>query len=375
MRHEKSDHHQIGRRLIQIFSALALLLIFAPALAWAGGSTPPPAWQPSGKLVEVSPEGYFYLNGKKTIVMGAEEERHIYTEAEIGQMIPRLKQMGVNFLVIYVGNPQQDFFYEKLAAAGIYVAVHLGTLKKETQEGFSNTGGVIGTIPDEEWMQMTLARIQEMVPRLARFNNILFWWLGGEFVEAEFHSADGMAAVRDAVRRTRDAVRALDPKGRPFTVSHHYVEAVEDPLLPFIDYRDLTDFTWFTVATHMHWGDFAEGGGWWPVLQESEPGLILESILSKAYDLNGKKAVFFGGFFGQAPWWGPCKKEDQYGALKDKWNILKKISHSGGSAYHATEWDGNDIPHRLFERVGDDWIPTPAGRAFQEINAAEHAVQ
>jgi len=355
----------LGRLQVAGLFLLGALLAL-PGKGWAGGSTPPP-WKPSGLPVEVSPEGFFYLNGIKTLVIGAEEERHVYTSAEIDQLIPRLKDTGIKFLVVYKGDAQQDFFYEKLQGAGIYVAQHLGTLKKETQQSFSGTGGVIGTIPDEAWMQLTLDYINVTVPRLSKFRNILFWWLGGEFVEPEFHTGSGALAVRDAVRRARDAVRALDPLKRPFTVSHHYVEVIEDPLLPFIDYRDLTDFTWFTVATHMHLGDFLAGGGWWPVLQESEWGPLLQSILSKAYSLNGSKPIFFGGFYGQAPWWGPCRKEDQYGLLRDKWNLLKATPFNGGSVYHATEWNGNGIPHVLYDRTSTGWAPTPAAQAVKEI--------
>lgn len=191
--------------------------------------------------VAIGADGYFYLDGERTIMIGVEEERRVLGDAEIDSLIPRLHEAGVNALVIYLQDVQSDYFYQRTEAAGIWIAQHLGTLKKETGPGFANTGGVIGTIPDEAWYQARLADLEQVVPRLAGHRNILFWWLGGELVEPEFHTARGIAIVREHVRRYRDAVAALDPLRRPFTVSHHVAEAVEDPLLRFVDYSDLTD--------------------------------------------------------------------------------------------------------------------------------------
>lgn len=317
--------------------------------------------------VVIGPHGYFTIDGVRTVVVGVEEERSVLTDAQVDALIPRLREAGVNFVIVYLQNLGSDYFYDELEREGIYVAQHLGTLKRETSGGFSNTGGVIGTVPDEAWLHERLADIEATVPRLARRRNILFWWLGGELVEPEFHTPEGIATVRDHVRRYRDAIQGLDPLDRPFTVSHHYVEAIEDAALPYVDYADLTDFTWFTVATHFHLGDFVSGGGWWPVAQVSEPSIVLGSVLRHAWELNGERPIFFGGWFGQAPLLGPCNAADQGERVHEKWAAIASVPHVGYSTYHLDEWGDNGIPHALFEWTGSDWIPTPAGRALREI--------
>jgi len=315
---------------------------------------------------QIGSDGFFYLNGQKTVVFGAEAERRVYTNREVDQLIPRLQEMGVNALVIYFQNLQSDYFYQQMDSQNIWIAQHLGSVKKRTV-AFSATGGELGTLPDEAWIQTNLTNINTAVTRLAPRNNILFWWMGGEFAEPEFHTTSGRTAVRDSVRRYRDAIAAIDTRSRPYTVSHHYMETIEDPLLPFIDYSDLTDFSWFTVATHFHLKDFVSWGGWWPVAQITEPAFILDSLLDRAHALAHHKPIFLGGWYGQAPLWGPCAADAQRALMHDKWDAIQHVPHLGGSSYHLDEWDGNAIPHALFHRTSDDWIPTPAGRALQEI--------
>lgn len=353
--------------------ALASLLLATVAGCFdAGGATTDPIDDTSGpepieRPVTIGADGYFYLDGKRTIVIGAEEERRVLGDAEVDALIPRLREAGVNFLVIYLQDLQTDYFYDRTEAEGIWIAQHLGTLKKETQQGFSNTGGVIGTIPDEAWYQVRLAEIQNVVPRLAVHRNILFWWLGGELVEPEFHSAEGIAVVREHVRRYRDTLRSLDPLHRPFTVSHHFVEVVEDVVIPFVDYADLTDFTWFTVASHFHLGDFLPAGGWRPVAGLAESSVVMRPILERAIELNRGKPLFLGGWFGRGPLLGPCSAEDQGQRIRETWDTVSSVPYLGFSAYHLDEWDGNGIPHALFTRTDHDWVPTPAGHALREI--------
>jgi len=317
---------------------------------------------------QIGPDGYFYLNGEKTktIVVGVEEERRVLSKAQVDELIPRLKDTGINFLVIYFQNLQNDYFYKRMEEKGIWIAQHLGTVKKELQ-GFSNTGGVIGTVPDEAWFQARLADVNKAVTRLASRTNILFWWMGGEFVEPDFYTPSGTATIRDHISRYRDAIQALDPMGRPFTVSHHYIEAIENPLAPFIDFSDLTDFTWFTVATHFHLGDFIPCAGWWPIAQVTEPRFVLNTVLQRAYNLNHQKPIFFGGWYGQAPFWGPCTSDDQGDRMLDKWAAISNVPNIGYSTYHLDEWDGNGIPHALFKWTGNTWVTTAAGNALREI--------
>jgi hypothetical protein len=205
------------------------------------------------------------------------------------------------------------------------------------------------------------------VPRLAAYRNILFWWMGGEFVEPDLHGSLAAGVVRDHVERYRDLIRQKDPLRRPFTVSHHYVEAIEDPALPFTDYADLTDFTWFTVATHFHLGDFTPGGGWWPVARISEAPVLLKGALDRAVQLNHGKPIFFGGWYGQSPLFGPCAPGDQRQRVLDKWAAISSVPNVGFSTYHLDEWSGNGLPHALFARTPGGWTPTPAGVALREI--------
>ncbi|MBI4952661.1 MAG: hypothetical protein HY908_11555 [Myxococcales bacterium] len=326
----------------------------------------------SDRPVAIGADGYFYLDGVKSIVFGAEEEHHHYTPEELDALVPRLHELGVGFLVLYVQNPQEDFFYERLEAAGLYVAQDLGNVKKRLLSPFAATGGVIGTVPDAALVAANLAQIDELVGRLARFRSILFWWMGGELVEPAFHSASGSAAVRASVHRYAERVRALDPLGRPFTVSHHYLEALADPLLSFVDFGDDTDFTWLTVATHFHLGDFSDllPVPWLPVARATEPRLVLTPILERAFALNRERPVFFGGWYGQAPLLGPCRPEGQAEGMVEKWAALAGVPHSGGSTYHLSSWGDNDIPHALFVQSGGDWLPTEAGLALGEIIAS-----
>ncbi|MHB8872860.1 MAG: hypothetical protein ACYC8T_04170 [Myxococcaceae bacterium] len=282
-------------------------------------------------------------------------------------LIPRLKEMGVSFLVVYIGNPQQDFFYERLEAEGLWIAQDLGNVKKKTLSPFPNTGGVIGTVPDEDTVRDNLERIDGLVGRLSRFRNILFWWMGGEFAEPAFHDAEGMRLTRDSVRRYAEAIRARDPLKRPFTVSHHYVEALQDPVLDFVDLSELTDFTWFTVATHFHLGDFVPNGGWLPVAQSSEAPFALGPLLERASGLNHRRPIFLGGWFAQAPLFGPCSGEAQPALMKEKWKVVSKVPHLGSSTYHLAAWNDNGIPHALLEWTEEGWVQTPAGKALGEI--------
>ncbi len=207
---------------------------------------------------QIGPDGYFYLNGEKTktIVVGVEEERCVLLDEQVDELIPRLKETGINFLVIYLQNLQNKYFYERMEQEGIWIAQHLGTVKKELQ-GFSNTGGVIGTVPNDQWLQARLADVETAMNLLASRENILFWWMGGEFVEPDFYTPSGTATIHEHIRRYREAIQGCDPEdiqecdprypldgmGRPFTVSHHYIEAIGNPLASFIDFSDLTDFT------------------------------------------------------------------------------------------------------------------------------------
>lgn len=325
-------------------------------------ATPPP--------VAIGADGYFVLNGRRTVVYGLEEEHHVYTEQELDLLVPALRELGVTFLVVYRGNVQQDFFYERFEREGLWVAQELGNVKKRVASPFAGTGGVLGTVPDEETIASNLQHIDELVGRLARHRSILFWWIGGEFAERDFHTPAGEQAVRASVALYADAVRARDPLGRPFTVSHHYVEALEDALLPFIDFSDLTDFTWFTVATHFHSCDFIEGGGWYPLARASEVPLALEVLLARAWQLNHERPVFFGGWYAQAPLLGACSMEHQAEGMREKWRVLSTVPSMGASAYHLAEWQENGIPHAMLEWRDGALAPTSAGTALREILAA-----
>lgn len=344
-----------------------------PAPELTPAPSPPGDVDPAQSLrppVEIGPDGFFRLEGRRTVLYGLEEEHHRYTRDELEALIPRLKQLGVNFLVLYRNNPQEDFFYQRLGEEGLWVAQELGGVKKITLSPFANTGGNLGTLPDEALVVSNLAWLVPEVTRLSRFRSILFWWLGGEFAEPEFHTQAGAAAVRDSVARYRDAVRAADPLGRPFTVSHHYVEALEDAALSFIDFSDLTDFTWFTVATHFHSGDFVANGGWWPVARASEVPAVFEPTLQRASALNHRRPVFLAGWFAQAPLWGPCDAGGQGEAMREKWRLLSTVPNLGASTYHLSEWNQNGMPHALLEWKGGDWKPTAAGETLRGILAA-----
>lgn len=319
--------------------------------------------------VRIGRDGAFVLNGHRTVVIGVEEERNVLGDAAVSRLGPRLAEIGANFVVVYLQNVQDDAFYDALEAEGIWVAQHLGTLKKETGLGFAGTGGVIGTLPDEPWLGERMVDIEDVVPRLAGHRNILFWWLGGEFVEPVFHSPDGIAVTRDHVRRYREAIRALDPLERPFTVSHHFLEAVESDILPYIDFSDLTDFTWFTVAGHLHAGDVVPGGGWWPLARVDELPGAMTAAVRRASTLDRGRPIFLGGLFGQAPAAGPCARDDQPKRLLDAWDAIAGVPHMGLSAYHLDAWNDNAIPHALLEWTGEDWVVTPAGRALGTIAA------
>ncbi len=323
--------------------------------------------QPAARPVEIGSDGFFVLNGQRRVVWGLEEEHHRYTREELEALVPRLKALGVTFLVLYRGNPQEDFFYERLAADDLWVAQELGNVKKPTRQAFAATGGVIGTLPDEATVAENLARIDDHLTRLAKHRNILFWWIGGEFAEPEFHTREGVEAVRASVRLYGEAVRARDPLGRPFTVSHHYVEALESLSMQYVDYADLTDFTWFTLATHFHLGDFVGGGGWLPVARASEVPLALEPILARAHELNGKRPIFLAGFYAQAPLLGPCTAGEQAAGLREKWRLVSTVPHVGGSVYHLSAWDGNAMPHAIFEQQGRDWNLTSAGETLKGL--------
>lgn len=319
--------------------------------------------------VEIGADGYFVLNGRRTVVYGLEEEHHVYSEQELDVLVPAMRELGVTFLVIYLGNVQEDYFYERFEREGLWVAQELGNVKKRVASPFAGTGGVLGTVPDDETIAGNLENIDAVVGRLARHRSILFWWVGGEFAEREFHTPAGEQAVRASVALYADAVRARDPLGRPFTVSHHYVEALEDVLMPFIDYSDLTDFTWFTVATHFHSCDFMEGSGWWPVARESEVPVALEALLARAWRLNHERPVFFGGWFAQAPLLGACSVDHQPEGMREKWRVLSTVPSIGASAYHLAAWEDNGIPHAMLERRDGDLVPTAAGVALRELLA------
>ncbi len=314
-----------------------------------------------------------YAMSLESGLIGVEEERNVLGDAEVRRLGPRLDEIGVDFVVVYLQNVQSDAFYEALEAEGIWVAQHLGTLKRETGTGLAGTGGVIGTLPDEAWLRERLADIEEVVPRLAMRRNILFWWLGGEFVEPVFHSPDAVATTRDHVRRYREAIRALDPLERPFTVSHHFLEAVESDILSYIDFSDLTDFTWFTVAGHLHLGDVVPGGGWWPLARVDDVPGAMTGAVRRASALNHGRRIFLGGLFGQAPAVGPCARDDQAEGVLDAWASIAGVPHMGLSVYHLDEWEQNAIPHALFEWTGADWVATPAGRALGAIAAEAEA--
>lgn len=328
---------------------------------------PPDAHSTLARPVAIDAEGYFVLEGRRTAVFGVEEEHHRYTWEELDALIPALKEAGVSFLVLYVGNPQEDFFYQRLEAEGLWVAQDLGNVKKQTLSPFANTGGVIGDVPDPVTVEQNLAQIGRTVGRLSRFRNILFWWMGGEFAEPGFHQGDGPRITRDSIRRYAEAVRALDPLDRPFTVSHHYVEALEGVALPFLDLSDLTDFTWFTVATHFHRGDFLAGAGWEPVASTTEHPLVLRTLLERAWELNHRRPLFLGGWYGQAPEAGACAATDQQLNLTAKWELVSRVPHSGGSTWHLSSWGENANPHSLFEWDGARLRRTAAGDALREI--------
>lgn len=176
-------------------------------------------------------EGYFVLNGARTLLLGAEEPPvwvafpELQPYPGIADDFARLcRDAGINLIVFYKWVPWPRAFIERLGQEGIWVGVQVAEAKQPLLS-FVRTGGAIGTLPDEAFESEQMELIRERVSHYAPLSNVAFWWIGGEFVEPFFY-ADGGAALKALLARYVGAIRNLDPERRPVTCSQHLLEAL-----------------------------------------------------------------------------------------------------------------------------------------------------
>ena len=309
--------------------------------------------------VFIDDQGYFCLNGKRTILLGAEEPPMwiVFPALQpysgvMDDFVTLCRQSHVNLLVLYKWTPWPHEFLMRLAQEGIWLGIQVAEAKQNLF-GFSQTGGAIGKLPDEEFQQEQLAMIEEKVGAYHDLPNIAFWWIGGEFVEPWFYF-DGGQKLRQVLQRYIDAIHDLDPEGRPITCSQHLLEVFLnhfDPLFHFLDLTDQLDFNWITMATHMHLGDFIPGlsysMNWLPVLRLMEKPEMLTLLLNDAFRLNHEKAIYLGSWSTASPDSGPCL----FSAMLtgQNWENMSTVTPFNGGAYWnlADQIQPSDMPHAL----------------------------
>ena len=303
--------------------------------------------------------GYFYADDERILLLGVEEppvwvafeELRPYPEV-VDDFIALLKQSGVNLVVLYRYAPWPVEFLQRLADAGIWLGIQVADVK-EPVFGFPETGGAWGTLPDDEFIAEQMESIRSIVSAYGRLPNVAFWWLGGEFVEPVFR-ADGGRRIREIVRMYADEIRSLDGAGRPITCSRHLLEYWDGN--PFsgvtpIDLSDITDFTWITIATHMHLGDFVRDIpgelAWLPVLDAMEDAAVLAHILETAWDMNGRRPLYLGSWSTKAPDAGVCGWSSEL--TRAQWDaIFGAVPSLGGAYWHvASHIQPSYEPHVL----------------------------
>lgn len=251
-------------RVLRPFSrAAAFFMPIAVLSTWGCGEakkSDAPAWCDSGRLrtdpaPAIDDEGDFLVGGKRTHMLGVEEPPA--DEEGFKAAVPLIRNLCADFALFYVTSwpyrsPDQ---YEQLEKSGIWIAQQVAEAKM-VENGLPLTGGGMGTFPDEEFTARQMASIEDIVGRLASSDHILFWWIGGELVEPEFHEQGG-ERLRELVAALVDAIHKADPLHRPITIQRHILEIGMYPD-NFVDLSDIVDFMWVTIATHAHRGDFEE---------------------------------------------------------------------------------------------------------------------
>jgi hypothetical protein len=309
----------------------------------------------------IDSDGYFVLDGARTLVLGAEEPP-IWIAFEPLQPYPEIVdefvdlcvQSHINLIVFYKWVPWPREFIQRLADAGIWVGVQVAEAKQNLW-GFSQTGGAIGTLQDEEHQQEQIDLINAKVPFYADLPNVAFWWIGGEFVEPFFYF-DGGARLKQIVQRYVDAIHELDPLRRPITCSQHLLEMMlcsTDGKRTCLDLAGITDFAWFTMATHMHLGDFIPGLSydlnWLPVLDLMEHQAALRPLLREINHVNHGRAFYLGSWSTMSPAHGPCGPSADL--TRTQWeHLTSAASYSGGAYWNFGDHiQPSDFPHGLVE--------------------------
>jgi len=304
--------------------------------------------------------GFFQTDDRRVLLLGAEEppiwiafeELRPYPEV-VDEFIGLCRQSNINLIVLYRYAPWPKEFLQRLADADIWLGIQVAEVK-ENLFGFPQTGGAWGTLPSQEFIDEQMESINRMVSTYSYLPNIAFWWLGGEFVEPVFR-ADGGARLREIVQLYASEIRSLDPQNRPITCSRHMLEYWA--MNPFggvtpIDLSDITDFTWVTIATHMHLGDFIgnlpEELVWRPVLDSMEHPDTLRDILQTAWELNGGKPLYLGSWSTKAAGEGPCTWS--YDRTLNQWRTaFNSVPALGGAYWHmGSHTQPSDEPHALF---------------------------
>lgn len=327
-----------------VFSIFAISLIFLSCFSpkEVGQST---LDNTSANIYFDKRSGFFYIDDERTLLLGAEEptiwvafeELRPYPEI-VDEFIQMCHKASINLIVLYRHAPWETDFLERLADAKIWLGIQVADVK-EPLFGFSHTGGAWGTLPSQEYIDEQIESIERIVSTYGHLPNIAFWWIGGEFVEPIFRK-DGGERVREIVQMYVSKIRELDPQNRPITCSRHILEYWSKN--PFggvtpIDLSDITDFTWITIATHMHIGDFIanipEDLRWFPILQAMEDKSTLKQILQTAWELNGKKPLYIGSWSTKAPPDGPCGWSSEL--TFEQWKAVSESVPFLGGAY----WD------------------------------------
>ncbi len=320
--------------------------------------------------VQIDTEGYFVLNGVKTILLGGEEppvwvafpELQPYPEV-VEDFIRLCRDACINLIVLYKWVPWPREFIEQLARAGIWVGIQVAEAKQPLLP-FLQTGGAIGTLPDKVFEQEQFHLIQERVSYYASLPNVAFWWIGGEFIEPVFYSDGGMC-LRALLLRYIEAIRDLDPYARPITCSQHIVEALLcGPGMGrmCLDLTDVIDFSWYTIATHMHLGDFLPGLpsslNWQPILNPMEDPVLLDSLLVKIHRVQQGKAFYLGSWSTMSPSQGPCYPSSEL--TRSQWEQIHRVVPFSGGAYwnFGSHLQPSDFPHGLVELKNGVIVPT-----------------
>jgi hypothetical protein len=353
----RSEHSSVGARRV----AFAWFLAIAGACSSQSGHLDRTVQQ-GRETPSIDADGYFVLNGARTLLLGAEEPPVWVAFPEL-RPYPRIaddfarlcRDAGINLIVFYKWVPWPPAFIERLGQEGIWAGIQVAEAKQPLLS-FGQTGGAIGTLPDAAFESEQMELIRERVSSYASLSNVAFWWIGGEFVEPFFY-LDGGAALRALLGRYVGAIRSLDPDRRPITCSQHLLEALLcGPAMgrACLDLSDVVDFQWYTIATHMHVGDFVPGLpsslNWQPVLNNLEEPLLLSSLLAKIRDTQGGKALYLGSWSTMSPKEGPCRPSAEL--TLGQWELLRSagVPFSGGAFWNlGSHVQPSDFPHGLVE--------------------------